>query len=354
MLANQNLLIVTMEACHKHTSTVLGLVNKVCNKMSLGDVAAECEQVRLILQDTDSMFATLKDAATGDLSQVLADVKKYASDVVEAESRELQTGLQKRSEVSEHGLNERFKALEARVLSDLAGSGPAAEGEGRKAGESHLMKKVTNRMSDFEAQVSAQIQALSQDVEKKVSFLGTQRTVGEGAPGLDSLSHDLDVVKYDLGEMKDLLKSAQGDTSHVKRIVLACERDMEDFTAAMDAVNVDLDEMRARVDSTHSIITSRQRVEATVTAEISTMRLDMGDMQEALKAHDAWMEDVSQSLQECHERCQQLSEDIMEHAQQTQAKLDAKTDITSWNDMMLGGSHGPSQESRGRTLPKGA
>ena len=30
--------------------------------------------------------------------------------------------------------------------------------------------------------------------------------------------------------------------------------------------------------------------EATVTAEISTMRLDMGDMQEALKAHDAWME----------------------------------------------------------------
>ena len=31
---------------------------------------------------------------------------------------------------------------------------------------------------------------------------------------------------------------------------------MEDFTAAMDAVNVDLDEMRARVDSTHSIITS--------------------------------------------------------------------------------------------------
>ena len=33
-----------------------------------------------------------------------------------------------------------------------------------------------------------------------------------------------------------------------------------------------------------------------MTAEISTMRLDMGDMQEALKAHDAWMEDVSQSL----------------------------------------------------------
>ena len=30
--------------------------------------------------------------------------------------------------------------------------------------------------------------------------------------------------------------------NHIRRIVLACERDMEDFTAAMDAVNVDLDE----------------------------------------------------------------------------------------------------------------
>merc|ERR1719235_363603 len=91
--------------------------------------------------------------------------------------------------------------------------------------------------------------------------------------------------------------------------------------------------MRARVDSTHSIITSRQRVEATVTAEISTMRLDMGDMQEALKAHDAWMEDVSQSLQEAHERCQSLSGDIAELRDQTQAKLDGKTDIVAWNDM---------------------
>jgi chromosome segregation ATPase len=178
---------------------------------------------------------------------------------------------------------------------------------------------------------------LQQDVEKKISFLGSQRAAGGGAdaggPGLESLAHDLDAVKYDMGELKDVLTGAKNDTAHVKRIVLACERDMEDFTAAMDAVNVDLDEMRARVDSTHSIITSRQRVEATVTAEISTMRLDMGDMQEALKAHDAWMEDVSQSLQEAHERCQQLSEDIVELGQQTQAKLDAKTDITAWNDM---------------------
>merc|ERR1712178_500512 len=58
-----------------------------------------------------------------------------------------------------------------------------------------------------------------------------------------------------------------------------------------------------------------------------------GDMQEALKAHDALMEDVSQSLQEAHERCHQLSEDISDLRDQTQAKLDGKTDIVSWNDM---------------------
>merc|ERR1719392_482392 len=191
-------------------------------------------------------------------------------------------------------------------------------------------------MTDFEAQVTSQLQVMQQDMEKKLAFLGSNARAADGdrpTVGVDTIAHELDAVKYDIGELKDLVGGAKTDTAHVKPIVLACERDMEDFTAAMDAVNVDLDEMRARVDSTHSIITSRQRVEATVTAEISTMRLDMGDMQEALKAHDAWMEDVSQSLQEAHERCHQLSEDIAELREQTQAKLDAKVDIVSWNDM---------------------
>merc|ERR1719231_1726992 len=172
---------------------------------------------------------------------------------------------------------------------------------------------------------------MQSDMEKKLSFLSSQPRAADGGKpvvGLDTMAEDLDALKYDVGELKDLLNNNKGEINHVRRIVLACERDMEDFTAAMDAVNVDLDEMRARVDSTHSIITSRQRVEATVTAEISTMRLDMGDMQEALKAHDAWMEDVSQSLQECHERVSGLGQDILSLRDQTQAKLDGKVDIS--------------------------
>jgi chromosome segregation ATPase len=344
MLANQSLLIETMRAGHRHTQSLLALLSQslqaVGNQQPLGGVASECEQLQATLRDTESMFTTLCDASTADLSQVLADVKKYSSEVVAFESRQLQDNMKKRSDASEADINDRFKKLESRVLSELASSGGDVEAGGARmqgrAGDSQLLKKMTNRLNDFEAQVTSQLQVMTQDVEKKLAFMGTQARYGDGdrpSVGVDTLSHDVDAVKYDLGELKDMLNSAKGDTAHVKRIVLACERDMEDFTAAMDAVNVDLDEMRARVDSTHSIITSRQRVEATVTAEISTMRLDMGDMQEALKAHDAWMEDVSQSLQEAHERCHQLSEDMADVREQTQAKLDTKVDIVAWNDM---------------------
>jgi len=152
------------------------------------------------------------------------------------------------------------------------------------------------------------------------------------AAGLDTMAEDLDQLKYDVGELKDLLSNNKGEVNHARRIVLACERDMEDFTAAMDAVNVDLDEMRARVDATHSIITSRQRVEATMTAEISTMRLDIGDIQEALKNHDSWMEDVSNTLQQMQEKEENLTEDIINLKNEMNTKLDTKVDNVAWKE----------------------
>merc|ERR1712205_166953 len=176
-----------------------------------------------------------------------------------------------------------------------------------------------NMQSDFDKKLS--------HVNRGASSVKPMDATGASA-GLDTMAEDLDQLKYDVGELKDLLSNNKGEVNHVRRIVLACERDMEDFTAAMDAVNVDLDEMRARVDATHSIITSRQRVEATMTAEISTMRLDIGDIQEALKNHDSWMEDVSQSLQECHERVSGPGQDILGLRDQTQAKLDGKVDVS--------------------------
>mmetsp|Transcript_26578 Transcript_26578/g.58075 ORF Transcript_26578/g.58075 Transcript_26578/m.58075 type:complete len:754 (+) Transcript_26578:83-2344(+) len=330
-MPEQNLLIESVQAVHQHTDSLLNLLMKVCNKMSLSDITTECIQMSAALKDTKQIFTSLHEsssAAAAEHRVFEESMRKYAKEQATAESQGVESRLKTSTGKLEAEMKEKFKNLETRFLetdSGLDASSPRPKGDGN-------IKKVMNRISDFEAQVSSQLQAYTSDVDKKLSFLNSRRTTDE-PDSIQGLSRDLDAVKYDVGELKDLLNGAKGDTAQVKRIVLACERDMEDFTAAMDAVNVDLDEMRARVDSTHSIITSRQRVEATVTAEISTMRLDMGDMQEALKAHDAWMEDVSQSLQEVHERCEYLNMEISGVNQNFQAKLDAKTDIASWNDM---------------------
>ena len=41
-----------------------------------------------------------------------------------------------------------------------------------------------------------------QDVEKKISFLGSQRAGDTAVPGVESLAQDVDTVKYDIGELK--------------------------------------------------------------------------------------------------------------------------------------------------------
>merc|ERR550514_715168 len=118
-----------------------------------------------------------------------------------------------------------------------------------KVADTQMLRKVASRLSDFEAQMTAQMTGLQQDFDKKVQFLASGKdgplSDATRSKGMDEMSQDVNALKYDMGELKDLITNARNDTNHVKRIVLACERDMEDFTAAMDAVNVDLDEMRA-------------------------------------------------------------------------------------------------------------
>merc|ERR1719498_1112049 len=175
------------------TESVLALLSQTLQAMggqrNVTDVAAECEQVRGTLADTNTMFTTLRDASTADLSQVLADVKKYASEVVAVESRQLQDSMKKRADASEADINDRFKKLESRVLSEVASGGAGGDvdaGGARlpgRAGDSQVLKKVTNRLNDFEAQVTSQLQVMSQDVEKKLAFLGSQTRSGGGSDG---------------------------------------------------------------------------------------------------------------------------------------------------------------------------
>ncbi|CAE8583411.1 unnamed protein product, partial [Polarella glacialis] len=158
-------------------------------------------------------------------------------------------------------LQSRVAALEQ----DAGGAGdgllPDRKACGGGGSDAQILKKVSTRLQDFEAQITAQLGNLQTDFDKKLSHVNRGASsmkpldAAGGSAGMDTMAEDLDQLKYDVGELKDLLSNNKGEVNHIRRIVLACERDMEDFTAAMDAVNVDLDEMRARVDATHSIIT---------------------------------------------------------------------------------------------------
>merc|ERR1719217_1409599 len=65
---------------------------------------------------------------------------------------------------------------------------------------------------------------------------------------------------------------------------------------------------------------------------ISTMRLDIGDIQEALKNHDSWMEDVSNTLQQMQEKEENLTEDIINLKNEMNTKLDTKVDNVAWKE----------------------
>merc|ERR1719265_153651 len=118
--------------------SVLDLLTMVCSKLNLTDVGAECAQLKDMLADTESVFTTLKDASTADLSQVLEDMKKYASDVVTSESQDLKETLKKQADSSMADVNDRFRKLESRVLSEMAtqdGAESAAPGGMRMSGK---------------------------------------------------------------------------------------------------------------------------------------------------------------------------------------------------------------------------
>merc|ERR1719159_492891 len=111
----------------------------------------------------------------------MEDVKKYAANVVTAESQDLKETLRKQADSSMADVQDRFRKLESRVLSELATPGEGGGDTGmKKVGDSQLMKKVTSRMTDFEAQVSSQMQVMQADMEKKLSFLSSQPRAADG------------------------------------------------------------------------------------------------------------------------------------------------------------------------------
>merc|ERR1719350_982893 len=131
----------------------------------------------------------------------------------------------------------RVEDLERRVLAlerqDAGAGGDDSLLPGRKTGgtDAQVLKKVSTRLQDFEAQITAQLSNMHADFDKKLSHVNrgasSMKPLDSSGPsaGLDTMAEDLDQLKYDVGELKDLLSNNKGEVNHIRRIVLACERD---------------------------------------------------------------------------------------------------------------------------------
>merc|ERR1719221_2486870 len=129
-------------------------------------------------------------------------------------------------------MEQRIAALEERVAAIEGGAGGgAADDSGlvpsRKTGgsDAQVLKKVSTRLQDFEAQITAQLSNMQSDFDKKLSHVNRGASSmkpldSSGASaGLDTMAEDLDQLKYDVGELKDLLGNNKGEVNHIRRIV---------------------------------------------------------------------------------------------------------------------------------------
>merc|ERR1719329_1898902 len=105
----------------------------------------------------------------------------------------------------------RLDDLERRLNSLESGGGDDSLIPARKPGgtDAQVLKKVSTRLQDFEAQITAQLSNMQGDFDKKLSHLNRGTTAMKGldtttsVAGLESVTEDLDALKYDVGELKD-------------------------------------------------------------------------------------------------------------------------------------------------------
>merc|ERR1719460_1363890 len=142
----------------------------------------------------------------------LDDVKRYAKGVIQAETQARDEDAKRQRATAQAELNDRFAKLEARVLGE-AGVDDGELGQFRissRAADAQVLKKVASRLSDFEAQVTTQMATMQGDLEKKITFVGSgARPVGTGDVSAAALQRDLDQLKFDCGELKDLLNTTR-------------------------------------------------------------------------------------------------------------------------------------------------
>merc|ERR1719440_923416 len=89
--------------------------------------------------------------------------------------------------------------------------------------DAQILKKVSTRLQDFESQITAQLSNMQSDFDKKLSHVNRGASsmkpldAAGASAGLDTMAEDLDQLKYDVGELKDLLSNNKGEVNHIRR-----------------------------------------------------------------------------------------------------------------------------------------
>ena len=166
------------------------------------------------------------------------------------------------SEMDLEQVNRRLRELDSRVLCLEGGDGDCAGGlQLSDAVFCEVLKKVSTRLQKFEALLTGQL--------------------SDAQAYLDSRFAQVD---RDVGVLKDQLSEHKGEVNHIRRLVSAGQRDMEDMTTALGVAMKGVDVLRGGIES--------------MSVEISVQVLETQDIQEELNRLHPWREEVDTILQQ--------------------------------------------------------
>eukprot|EP00418_Pyrodinium_bahamense_P059110 CAMPEP_0179174414 /NCGR_PEP_ID=MMETSP0796-20121207/86110_1 /TAXON_ID=73915 /ORGANISM="Pyrodinium bahamense, Strain pbaha01" /LENGTH=611 /DNA_ID=CAMNT_0020877709 /DNA_START=18 /DNA_END=1853 /DNA_ORIENTATION=+ len=91
-----------------------------------------------------------------------------------------------------------------------------------------VFRKLSARLLDFEAQLVARLSGMQRELDEKLSHLNKAMPC--------TVTKELGQLKCDVTELRGLLSMDQGEVNHMRRIVQACERSMEEMRAQLDTI----------------------------------------------------------------------------------------------------------------------
>eukprot|EP00443_Scrippsiella_acuminata_P092426 CAMPEP_0115505062 /NCGR_PEP_ID=MMETSP0271-20121206/70355_1 /TAXON_ID=71861 /ORGANISM="Scrippsiella trochoidea, Strain CCMP3099" /LENGTH=321 /DNA_ID=CAMNT_0002934287 /DNA_START=23 /DNA_END=988 /DNA_ORIENTATION=+ len=185
-------------------------------------------------------------------------------------------------------------------------------------GKAQILGEVATILAEFEARFTAKLSNMQEDLDERLAHLGREASSTKPVVS-DVRCAALDSIEEDLNQLKDELDEARSLLSNEKE---------KDFSEATGTISMVLHRLREHADGAQPVITSRQRLEATLIAEVALMKLSIGEIQESFKDKDSQMQDVSNNLQQVLDRQQNLNEEFLN----LERSLDMKVDRIAWKE----------------------